>query len=278
MGSNGERARVRLIVNADDFGLSETINAGVARACREGIVTSASLMAGGPAFGGALTLVDKLPELGVGVHLTLAAGKAVCPPAAAPTLVAADGYLPGGIGAFAGRFFSGAIDLADVAAELEAQVGRVVDAGVRVTHVDSHRHVHNFPGVAGVVVAVARRFGVGAVRFCRCRIWPRGRGWLGRQVALRLWAEGFGVRARDAGLKMPDGLEGQEYAGSLDAATLRALIGRLGAGTWELLCHPAEEAPGGKFDRGGDLAALTAAAVRAEIEERGVKLINFAAL
>jgi predicted glycoside hydrolase/deacetylase ChbG (UPF0249 family) len=77
---------------------------------------------------------------------------------------------------------------------------------------------------------------------------------------------------------MPDGLEGQEYAGSLDAAKLRGIIGRLEPGTWELLCHPADDAPGGEFDRGGELRALTSAAARAELEERGVKLINFGAL
>ncbi len=278
----------RLIVNADDFGSSMAVNAGVARACRGGVVTSTSLMAGGAAFDDAVARLDELPQLGVGVHLTLAVGQAVLPPDAAPTLVSPEGALPRTPAAFARRFLSGGISLADVRAELAAQMEKVLAAGVRVTHLDGHQHLHNFPGVAAVVVELAGRFGVPAARLCRCRLWPPGRRWLARQLALRLCAEAFGRLARRAGLKLPDGLEGQEWGGALTAERVVAMVEGLGPGTWELLCHPAgpaaapheAAAPGDAagFDRGGDLAAVTAPAVRAALEEAGVRLINYAAL
>jgi hopanoid biosynthesis associated protein HpnK len=276
----------RLIVNADDFGSSVAVNVGVARACREGVVTSTSLMAGGEAFDDAVGRLDELPELGVGVHLALAVGRAVLPPDAAPTLVGPEGSLPRNPAAFARRFLSGGVSLADVRAELTAQLEKVLAAGVRVTHLDGHQHLHNFPGVAAVVVELAGRFGVPAARLCRCRLWPPGRRWLARQLALRLCAEAFGRLARRAGLKLPDGLEGQECAGALTAARVAAIAERLGPGTWELLCHPAATAEGDPacptdaagFDRAGDLAAVTAPAVRAALEEAGVRLINYAAL
>jgi predicted glycoside hydrolase/deacetylase ChbG (UPF0249 family) len=121
------------------------------------------------------------------------------------------------------------------------------------------------------------------VRLSRCRLWPFGRRWLGRQLALRLFAEAFGARARRAGLKMPDGLEGQEWAGRLTAERLSAIVARLEPGTWELICHPGAPEPGDGadadgYDRAGELAALTAPAVRAAVEEGGVRLINYAAL
>lgn len=280
MATRGERRAVRLIVNADDFGGSAAINRGVERACREGIVTSASLMAGGAAFDDAAARLEDFPELGVGVHLTLSAGRAVLEPGAAPTLISPAGALPENAAAFVRGYFSGKISSAEVRAELAAQLAKVLGAGVRVTHLDSHQHLHNFSGVAGVVVDLAREFGVRAVRSSRCRLWPPGRRWLSRQLALRLYAEAFGARARRAGLKMPDGLEGQEWAGGLTAERLAATVARLGPGTWELLCHPAaaDGADADGYDRGGELAALTAPAVRAGLEEAGVRLVNYAAL
>ncbi|HUV87755.1 MAG TPA: ChbG/HpnK family deacetylase [bacterium] len=276
----GEGRAVRLIVNADDFGASVAINRGVERACREGIVTSASLMAGGAAFDDAAARLDDFPELGVGVHLTLSAGRAVLEPGAAPTLISPAGALPENAAAFARGFLSGKISSAEVRAELAAQLAKVLGAGVRVTHLDSHQHLHNFSGVAGVVVDLAREFGVRAVRSSRCRLWPPGRRWLSRQLAVRLYAEAFGARARRAGLKMPDGLEGQEWAGALTAERLAATVARLGPGTWELLCHPAaaDDADADGYDRAGELAALTSPAVRAVLEEAGVRLVNYAAL
>jgi hopanoid biosynthesis associated protein HpnK len=278
--ARGVSAAIRLIVNADDFGASRAVNRGVERACAEGVATSASLQAGGAAFEDALVLVDRLPQLGVGVHLTLAGGRAVAAPGAAPTLVAEDGSLPRSAYAFALSYLSGKISAADVATELRAQLARCRDAGIRATHVDSHFHLHNFPGVAPVVVALAREFGVPAVRLSRCRLRPAGRGWLSRQLALRLCAEAFGRLARRAGLKMPDGLEGQPWA--VTAERIIAMAERLGSGTWELVCHPAtgNEAgeAAGRYDRAGELDALTSPAVREALEERGIRLVNYAAL
>jgi len=282
MAARGELGVARLIVSADDFGASEAVNRGVARACREGIATSASLMAGGEAFEEALERLDDLPELGVGAHLTLAAGRAVLPPGAAPTLVGADGSLPADARAFVRSFFGGKIALADVRAELRAQLERLRAAGVRLTHLDSHQHLHHLPGVAAVVVELARECGLRAVRLGRCRLRPRGPRWLSRQVGLRLAAEAFGRFARRAGLRMPDGVVGHAWAGHLSADRLIALMAELPPGTWELICHPAEageevEAAEG-YDRPGELAALTAPSVAAAREEYGVRLLNYAAL
>ena len=274
-------AVVRLIVNADDFGASAAVNAGVARGHTDGIITSASLMAGGAGFDGALRLLDGLPTLGVGVHLTLVGGAPVLNQAAAPTLIDDAGRLPRSAAQFARRYFGGKILLKDVRAELAAQMARVRDAGVRITHIDSHQHLHNFPGAADIALALAKEFGVGAGRSSRVALSPIRRGWLGRQLILRLCAEAFAAKAGRAGWKLPDGLLGQEWAGALDAGRLVRLISGMKEGTWELLCHPAAAPDAGAppgYDRVGELAALTAPEVRAALEERGVRLINFAAL
>jgi len=277
----GEPAERRLIVNADDYGASAAVNVGVARAHEGGLVTSATLVAGGAAFDDAVARLDALPALGVGVHLTLCHDLPVLGHAAAPTLVDEDGRLPPDAAAFTRRFFRGAISSADVARELRAQLARVRDAGVRITHLDSHQHLHHLPGVGPLVIALAREFGVGAVRVGVTPVWPPRRGWLGRQVALRLMAEAFAARARRAGLRTPDRLAGQGEAGALTAPWLCRLVAALPPGTTELLCHPATARVVGDpptFDRPAELAAVTAPEVRAAAREAGVRLINFAAL
>jgi len=273
--------RVCLIVNGDDFGLSDAVNEGVARAHLEGVVTSTTIMVGGPAFADALARLDDLPALGVGIHLTLCGGPAVLNAAAAPTLINDAGLLPADAAAFVRRYFLGAIKTADVRAELEAQWARARDAGLRLTHFDSHQHLHNLPGVAALTLDLASRCGVRAARLSACGLWPPARGWLGRQWALRFYAESFGARARRAGFKLPAGLVGQEIAGALTPERIINKISSLPPGTRELLCHPGTAREPGDpppFHRPGDLAAVTAPEVRAALEERAVRLVNFAAL
>jgi hopanoid biosynthesis associated protein HpnK len=277
-GAKGER---RLIVNADDFGASVAVNAGVALAHESGFVTSATLVAGGAAFDDAVGLLDDLSALGVGVHLTLCHGLPVLGHAAAPTLVDEEGRLPPDAAAFTRRFFCGAISSGDVGRELRAQLARVRDAGVRITHLDSHQHLHHLLGVGPLVIALAREFGIRAVRAGVTPVWPPRRGWLGRQLALRLMAEAFAARARRAGLRTPDRLAGQGEAGALTARWLCRLVAALPPGTTELLCHPATARVEGDppaFDRPAELAAVTAAEVREAARDAGVRLVNFAAL
>jgi len=275
------RPPLSLIINADDYGAGVNVNDGVVLAHRDGVVTSASLMAGGAGFEDAVRRLDDFPALGVGVHLTLCAGPPVLNKGRAPTLIGEGGRLPADAAAFGGRFIRGAIRLEDIRAELEAQVGRVRDAGINITHFDSHQHLHNLPGVADVVIALARRFGVRAVRASRCRVWPPGRGWFARQLLLRVNAEAFMATARRAGLKTPDGLLGQGEVGRLTPASILRDVTAIPAGVWELLCHPAtanEPEDDAAMDRGGELATLTDEALREGLRERGVRLLNFAAL
>lgn len=270
-----------LIVNADDFGAGEGVNDGVLEAHSRGVVTSASMMAGGAAFADALARLDDFPTLGVGVHLTLCAGAAVLAAARAPTLIDEEGRLPANALAFAKRYFGGRLRRKDIRAELEAQLGRVRDAGVAITHVDSHQHLHNLPGISEDVITLARRFGVRAARASRCRIWPPGRGWLTRQVLLRINAEAFRAAARQAGLKTPEGLLGQGDVGRLTPASILRETRAAAAGTWELLCHPARGCEPGDdpaMDRAAELAALTDPDLREGLREQGVRLLNFAAL
>ena len=164
-----------LIVNADDFGLSASVNAGIVRAHALGIVTSTTLLATGAAFDEAVAMARRYPALGVGVHLDLVEGRPRCAPSQVPSLLSSAGTFVGGTPALASRAFRGRLAYRELVLELVAQIARVVDAGIRPTHVDTHQHAHCLPVVCAAVLEAAARFGIRRIRFppsttWRCRL------------------------------------------------------------------------------------------------------------
>ena len=283
--SAGDASAIRLVVNADDFGLSPVISRGILAAHRNGIVTSTSLLGNTPGLDEARAMLASAPALGVGVHLTLVGGEPVSDPAAIPSLLAPDGrslHANGTelIGAWARRRIVGA----EVERELDAQVARVRDAGIAVDHLDTHHHLGFRPVVGQAVEAVARRHGIAGIRSAVERptlAWATdplrgleaglltGLAWLTRRQlgALRHGPQSWGF----------------VEVGRLDEVRILEIIGRLGPGPHELICHPGEEdaAPGeapGRYQRPGEIAALTSPRVRRALEQRGVILCRWGEL
>lgn len=285
----------QLIVNADDFGLAESVNRGIIVAHRDGILTSASLLANGPAFDQAIALSSQFPQLSIGVHLNISQATSVSPAARIPTLMNERRELY--LSPF--RLWLGIlrreINLEDIHSEFRAQVLKVLDAGVTPTHLDGHLHVHILPQLSPVVIALAREF---RVRYVRCPnedlevtlplIWKFG----GASVAalersaisygVNSFAKSFRERMRIAGLACPDTFYGLAHTGFLDAQMLRGLLDLVPNGTTELMCHPgyagAElESLGGKLthERETEVLALTAPEIRETVERLGIHVTNF---
>ena len=145
----------RLIVNADDFGLTRGVTQGILDAHREGIVTSTTLMANGAAFDFAVAASRQAPALGVGVHLNLSEGIPVSPAGTIPTLVDERGRLHLKPGELLKGLLKGRVDLDEVETELRRQITKILDAGVPATHLDGHKHVHVLPGVAEIFRKIA---------------------------------------------------------------------------------------------------------------------------
>jgi predicted glycoside hydrolase/deacetylase ChbG (UPF0249 family) len=283
--SRGSALPIRLVVNADDLGLSERINDGVVLAHRAGIVTACSLMAVGAAFGHAVAWCRRTPSLDVGVHLALVGGKPLRP--GSSSLVGDDGRFPAGAGALAGRWLAGRIRPADVRAEWRAQIERILDHGIRLTHLDSHQHVHALPGLLDLALGLAARYRIPFVRA------PLERPRLDRapdfQTITRiLGAAALGaswIAARAAGTRSPAfrplRFEGFLDGGRLDLARLKKLITRLRpGGDYELMCHPgfAPEEPevrSWQYRHEPELHALTHPSVRSAIAARGIRLCRF---
>ncbi|HEX8926500.1 MAG TPA: ChbG/HpnK family deacetylase, partial [Terriglobales bacterium] len=154
-----------LLVNADDFGLTEGVNRAIAECHTHGIVTSTTLMATGAAFDHAVELSRSLPELSVGCHVVLVDGEPLLPANEVRSLLA-----PGtnrffhSIGEFARAALRGKFRTEEIEAEATAQFARLQKAGVQISHFDSHKHTHLFPAVLGPVLRAATRAGIAAVR------------------------------------------------------------------------------------------------------------------
>ena len=158
--------RRRLVINADDFGFTDGVNRGIIRAApAAGVVTSTSVMVNMPGWDDALArLRDRRLTLGIGLHLNLVAG---APLTRAPTLTDAQTGRFHSLGRLARRAVAGRVRLDEVRAECEAQFERLAWAGVRITHVDSHRHTHCLPGFFIAVRDAARSARVSVIRVCR---------------------------------------------------------------------------------------------------------------
>jgi hopanoid biosynthesis associated protein HpnK len=247
----------RLIINADDFGLTPGINRAILELHQAGVLTSATLMANGPAFDDAIAIAHTNPALGVGCHVVLTDGIPLSPPQSIPTLLGPDGknFRPT-LSSFLIAALRGRISAEEIAREALAQIQRIQQAGLEVTHLDTHKHTHILPSVARPLLAVAEENGIGAIRNPFEEPWSLSLGKGG-------WIRGLQVRLLHSLLKrfeaLPqirsgrilttNGTIGISATGRLDASTLRAMLDTMPEGLWELVCHP------GYNDR--DLNAVT---------------------
>ena len=276
----------RLIVNADDFGLHAAVNRGILTAHTEGIVSSTSLMAGGAAFDDAVRIARHCPQLGVGVHLTLVGASPLLPVAEVSSLLDEAGDFYGSYPLFIKRFLRGKIRLAEVERELAAPIDRVRMAGIQPSHLDSHQHLHVLPGIGGLVLDLARRFSIRAIRIPAEPVafigaTPATVGRLAGRGGLTMLANLFRQHAAAAGIRTSDHFFGMLAGGQLTEPALLAILRRLPPGDSELMTHPgfADESLADAFrwdyQWDAERQALTAPAVRALLAERQIRLISF---
>jgi chitin disaccharide deacetylase len=288
----------RLIVNADDFGLTDKTNQAIIEGHNQGILTSASLLANSAGFKSAVELARRLPELGVGVHLNLIEGRPVSDPSNIPSLVDDKGLFPGNPVRLARKIVIGKVKLTEVERELRAQIEKILAAGVAPTHLDGHKHIHILPSVLNIIVRLAREYEVMAVRCPAERSAHLVQLMLTNSVSsleiLKQYVAGrtllvlsLGVRKklRRARLSCPMYFYGITQTGFLDAKCLQNIICNLPHGTSEIMCHPGYV----NLDlmwtptrllaqREQELHALIRPEIKALITELGIELISYRSL
>ncbi len=288
----------RLIINADDFGLTPGVNRAIVKAHENGVVSSATLMANGNAFAQAVSLAQSTPRLGVGCHVVLVDGAPLLPQSQVHTLLDRSGNGTGaprfreGIGKFGALAMLGRLAADEIEAEATAQIRKLQASGIPVTHLDSHKHTHLFPRVLRPLLRAAKNCGVRAIRnpFERIQgsqlaaspsLWRR---WTEVGV-LRSLARQFREAVQQAGIATPDGTLAIVATGALDERLLRLMVEKLPEGTWELVCHPGyndadlqEIRTRLRESREQELRILTSQSTRDLLAANGVEVVSFRAL
>ena len=281
----------RLIINADDFGLTGGVNRAIAEAHSRGVVTSATLMATGAAFDDAIARAKEKPRLSVGCHVLLVDGTPASRAAALPSLVNGDQF-QNSLARFAHAALRGRLNASEITVEVAAQIRKLQQAGLKVSHVDTHKHTHMFPAVLRPLLEAARQCGVGAVRnpFAplkplawahlarRPRLWTR----YSEVRALRGFFAGFRRTVAEMGMLTTDGSFGVLGTGALDEKLFASICGCIPEGTWEFVCHPGynDTALSGvrtrlRASREAELKILTSADAKQTLERHGIEPISY---
>lgn len=229
-----------LIINGDDFGLTEGINRGIVEAYREGILTSASLMPNGLAFENAIALAKENPCLGVGVHLNIVRGKPILSPEEIPSLVNKDGNFFQNPKKLLFGIVSGKINLLEIEKEFRAQIKKIFSAGICPTHLDTEKHIHILPSISKIMFGLAKEFRIKGVRSFKGDIPVRYFFSLKAFSFRFLWIlslRRMGEMA-DGEISIPDRIYGIFDAGKMFIKRYVEIFSHLPMGTAEIVCHP----------------------------------------
>ncbi|MBK7642703.1 MAG: ChbG/HpnK family deacetylase [Planctomycetes bacterium] len=277
-----------LIVNADDLGMSAGVNAAIFEAHERGILTSTSLMAGGEAFDEALEGLRARPRLRCGVHLVLHDELALASHERVPHLAGADGRMrplrPTALALLFGR-----IPAAEIEAEYRAQIEKVLAAGVRPTHLDSHCHLAGFPRAGAVLHRLGREYGIPCARRPELGSLADFRGSPPSRYPIALLISTLHKLTRmrlEAPLRMPARFVGLVKSGAVERDWLVGALAGLPRGrVSELMVHPGDgSGPGDPYGDHGpamrkrELEALVSPEVRAAVERHGIELVSYAEL
>ena len=284
----------RLIINADDLGLTRGVNRAILRAVTEGIVTSATVMTSGTAFEEAVAETKQLTSdtrFSVGCHLVLVDGVPVAETSRIPSLLT-NGRLRNSVGRFGFLAQRGDISGSDIYTEAVAQITKAQQSGIRLSHFDAHKHSHMFPKVLAPALRAAAECGISAVRnpfeppqpvpFSLLRKHPKLFKRYAQVALLRTMRPAWMRSVREHGLKTTDGSLGVVITGDMTRETLTAVLEYMPEGTWELVCHPGyndSELAGIhtrlRESREQELELLTSFETRALLDRLGIELISY---
>lgn len=257
------QARPRLIVTADDFGLHEAVNEAVERGYRDGVLRAASLMVAAPAVVDAVARANQNPGLAVGLHLVLADGRAMLPPTRIPDLVDGQGMFDSNMVRNGFRFFFLPHIRRQLADEIRAQFEAFAATGLKLDHVNAHKHFHLHPTILTLMLTIGREYGMRAIRLPS----EPGMGpWLRPWLALMRW------RLDRAGVAYNDHVFGIRHSGGMDEAVMLDILRGLPDGLSEVYLHPASHGhitdSMAEYRHADELAALLSPRVRQTIAER----------
>lgn len=276
----------QLIINADDFGIHPAVNEAVRKAATEGILTSTSLMAGGDAFDEAVEMARSMPSLGIGIHLTLVGGiKSVLPPSEVPSLTWDNGVSCHDYGKLIVRDLEGKILLSEVYAEWDAQIQKIMNTGLPVTHMDGHQHMHMWPHFYPIARDLAKKYHISCMRVPdEDVLFGMKDGHIIRWAAkngLSLLSRMHRPDLKKNHIRTNDHFFGMLYGGHLSPERFAKFILQTKPGITEIMCHPSADtrAMEDTFHWGyhgeDELAGLLADINRELIAKKQISLISY---
>lgn len=276
----------QLIINADDFGIHPAVNEAVRKAATEGILTSTSLMAGGDAFDEAVEMARSMPSLGIGIHLTLVGGiKPVLPPSEVSSLTWDNGVFCHDYGKLIVRDLEGKISLSEVYAEWDAQIQKIMNTGLPVTHMDGHQHMHMWPHFYPIARDLAKKYHISCMRVPdEDVLFGMKDGHIIRWAAkngLSLLSRMHRPDLKKNHIRTNDHFFGMLYGGHLSPERFAKFIMQTKPGITEIMCHPSADtrAMEDTFHWGyhgeDELAGLLADINRELIEKKQISLISY---
>lgn len=288
-------AKRRLIINADDFGLTAGVNRAIVEAHQHGVVTSATLMANSAAFDDGVRLAKSNPKLSLGCHVVLLDGAPLWAPEEISALLEPDQDPPrlrDKLLPFVSAALRGKIPERQIALEIAAQVQKIRAAGLTPTHLDSHKHTHLFSAILKPLLEVASEFHIRAIRNPFAPIKPLAFAHLARRPklwtrysqvkALSRFEASFRKQVAEHGIVTPDGCFGVVVTGALDQRLFESIMACIPEGTWEFVCHPGyNDADLGEIrtrlreSRVAELEVLTSAGARRSLERLGIELVSY---
>lgn len=277
----------KLIINADDFGRHNLINSAVEKAFHAGILKSATIMAGGKFFDDAVEISKKNPDLGVGIHFTLANGFPVLPPEKIPSLVTDEGVFRENYVVFIKKYVQGKISNDEIKSELAAQLEKVLNSGINLTHFDSHQHLHHFPGIIEIVLELAENAKISKMRVANTKIFDGELDSIGKfvgRLGLGSLAKFAEHKAHKKNFQTPEHFAGIVAGESVSENFLENLILNLKDGTTEVMLHPGtdnkilQDFCDWDHDFEEELNAVTSEKILRLLEEKNISAINFRGL
>ncbi|MDD1414694.1 hopanoid biosynthesis-associated protein HpnK [Dolichospermum sp. ST_con] len=274
-----------LIINADDFGVSSSVNAAIIKAHEEGILTSTSLMVSGDAAQEAIALAKNHPHLAVGLHLVLVCGKSVLPPAQIPNLVDSQGNFSNNPTQAGLSYQFNQATRAELRLEIYAQLAKFRDSGLNLSHIDGHLHLHVHPVILNILTELAAEFKIKFMRLPSEEL-SKNLKINKRNLLIKIvWSIVFGqLRRYGEGLlkahniKFADRVYGLLQTGDISEKYLLGLIPQIEAELVEIYAHP--DLVNTDINNGGEveLAALLSQRVRELLTMKGFELSNYSQL
>ena len=277
---------LKLIVNGDDFGLTEATNEGIIKCYKDGILRSASIMANGNAFEHAVKIIGENPGLDVGIHLTLIEEKPILNGYEIPSLINSDGRFYKNANDFMLRYIIGKISIPEIEKEFKVQIEKAIDFGIKLNHINSHQHIHMLPQILNIVVNLSKKYNIPFVRYPKENISNYMIKMIknfnsANRLAQMIVLNSICLLGQNKIPSKTNFFAGFFVGGKLNKKNIITIIRNLPEdGICELMCHPGFNVPNNPYLHWGyhsqeEVDTLVDEEVKNLIAERGILLTSF---